>query len=235
MLRINADDWGLNKKATDSTLTCFKNNRVNSASAMMFMEDSQRSSELALENKLDIGLHLNLTIPFTGDNIPTKLNTYHNQVVSFLTQSNYSRILYNPVLNHKIAYCFKKQWSEFERLYGKSPLRMDGHHHIHLCSNLLFSNILPPGITVRPNFFFKKGQKSYPNRLYRKMVDFFLKKKFKCVSYLYKLPVNASDTWFQEIVEQSKHRDVELEVHPEIQMEYEFLMSSRFMALISSD
>lgn len=234
MLYVNADDWGWNKKATDSILACYKNNSVNSASAMVFMKDSQRSAELALENDIDIGLHLNFTAVLTGENVTDKLCDSHNRLVNFFTGSKYNRILYNPFLYSKLEYCFKKQWSEFQRLYGRPPSRLDGHHHIHLCSNLLFSNVLPQGIKVRPNFFFKPGQKSFINRFYRKTVDSFLKKKFDCVDYLYKLPQNVNETWLYSIVEQAKQKDIELEVHPENQVDFELLMNPKFQAIISS-
>src|SRR5579863_5715924 len=61
LLIINADDWGVNREATDRTLDCVLRKTVSSASAMVFMEDSERAAQLALEAGVDTGLHLNLT------------------------------------------------------------------------------------------------------------------------------------------------------------------------------
>ena len=66
MLIINADDWGRSIMETDATLRCYKVGRVTSVSAMMFMSDSERAAELARENGVDTGLHLNFSEPFTG-------------------------------------------------------------------------------------------------------------------------------------------------------------------------
>ena len=65
MLIINADDWGRSVAETDAALRCYKEGRITSVSAMVFMEDSERAAELAKENELDVGLHLNFTDKFT--------------------------------------------------------------------------------------------------------------------------------------------------------------------------
>ena len=72
MLIINADDWGRSAAETDAALRCYKAGRVTSVSAMVFMEDSERAAELAKENELDVGLHLNFAEPFTGSNHPAE-------------------------------------------------------------------------------------------------------------------------------------------------------------------
>ncbi|PYL02866.1 MAG: chitooligosaccharide deacetylase, partial [Verrucomicrobia bacterium] len=66
MLIINADDWGCSVAETDAALRCYKGGRITSVSAMVFMEDSERAAELAKENELDVGLHLNFTDKFTA-------------------------------------------------------------------------------------------------------------------------------------------------------------------------
>ena len=67
MLIINADDWGRSLAETDAALECYKAGRITSVSAMVFMGDSERAAELAKENKLDVGLHLNFTDRFTAN------------------------------------------------------------------------------------------------------------------------------------------------------------------------
>ena len=44
MLIVNADDLGRNITATDNILCCHARRRVSSASAMMFMADSERAA-----------------------------------------------------------------------------------------------------------------------------------------------------------------------------------------------
>ena len=65
MLIINADDLGRSRAETDAALRCYKAGRITSVSAMVFMSDSERAAEVARENELDVGLHLNFGEPFT--------------------------------------------------------------------------------------------------------------------------------------------------------------------------
>ena len=53
------------------------------------------------------------------------------------------------------AYVVKAQLEEFERLYGRAPNRIDGHHHAHLCANVVLAGLLPAGTIVRRNFSFR--------------------------------------------------------------------------------
>ena len=48
--------------------SCFKNRRVTSVSAMVFMIDSERAAEISLRNGIDTGLHLNFSQLFNGKN-----------------------------------------------------------------------------------------------------------------------------------------------------------------------
>ena len=65
MLIINADDWGRSRAETDAALRCYQGGRITSVSAMVFMADSERASELAKENELDMGLHLSFSEELT--------------------------------------------------------------------------------------------------------------------------------------------------------------------------
>src|SRR5262245_3873622 len=98
MLIINADDWGRSVTETDAALKCHREGRVTSASAMVFMEDSERAAELARENTLDIGLHLNLSEGLKSIQCPTRLLDYHHRIAHFLRRNRYSQLLYNPFL-----------------------------------------------------------------------------------------------------------------------------------------
>ena len=45
MLIINADDWGRSVAETNAALRCYEEARITSASAMVFMADSERAAE----------------------------------------------------------------------------------------------------------------------------------------------------------------------------------------------
>lgn len=64
MLIITADDLGLDEQVTDRILSSFNMHRISSASAMVFMKDTIRAAERAAELNLEVGLHLNFTLPF---------------------------------------------------------------------------------------------------------------------------------------------------------------------------
>jgi chitin disaccharide deacetylase len=73
MLIVNADDLGRHRGATDSALLCCAKKCVSSVSAMVFMEDSERAAELALDSGIGVGLHLNLSERFSADRVPPRL------------------------------------------------------------------------------------------------------------------------------------------------------------------
>src|SRR5690349_2469042 len=136
MLIVNADDWGRSTEETDAAFRCFKAGRITSASAMVFMRDSERAALLANENGLDIGLHLNFAERFQVSRIPERLVVCQERIVGFLMKHRYSQLLFNPFLLREFAYSYEAQVNEFTRLYGRAPSHIDGHHHMHLCTNV---------------------------------------------------------------------------------------------------
>ncbi|MBW1938539.1 MAG: ChbG/HpnK family deacetylase [Deltaproteobacteria bacterium] len=234
MLIINADDWGMDTATTDRILSCFKNGKITSTTAMMFMEDSERSSELARLNNLPIGLHLNFTKPFTTKYITSRLKDYHNTLVAYFTKSKYARIIYNPKIQCQVEYCFKAQLAEFERLYGKFPTHIDGHHHIHLCSNLIFSKIIPSGMKIRKNFSFSKKEKNFINRAYRASIDLIIKHRFLSTDFFYSLNSHVNESDILKKLNRARDSYVELMVHPVMPEEYNFIMSARYARIIHS-
>ena len=97
MLIINADDWGRSRAETDVELECFRAGRFTSASAMVFMEDSERAAELAREYGVDVGLHLNLSQRYTRPPA-SSIAEAQDKIVRFMTKSKYAVLLYHPAL-----------------------------------------------------------------------------------------------------------------------------------------
>src|SRR4029077_15738727 len=144
MLIVNADDWGRSATETEAALNCYKERRITSVSAMVFMEDSERAADLAKEHELDVGLHLNFTEPFTGsDRSNNALAEHHGKTIRYLMGNKYAQLVYNPLLRGAFGYSYEAQAREFVRLFGKPPSHIDGHHHMHLCANVLLSDIIP--------------------------------------------------------------------------------------------
>jgi len=232
MLIINADDWGRSRAETDAALRCYQGGRITSVSAMVFMADSERASELAKENELDVGLHLNFAERFTSERITATLENYHKEIAGFVMRRRYSQVIYNPFLRREFSYSYKAQSEEFARLFGKPPSHIDGHHHMHLCANLLLSNLIPAGMKVRRNFSFWPGEKSRFNRAYRALVDRWLARRYRLTDYFFDLTQCIQEKKLDRVVSLAKSSNVELMTHPINPREAAYLMSDEFFELL---
>jgi len=232
MLIINADDWGRSVAETDAALQCYRKGRITSVSAMVFMEDSERAAELAKENELDVGLHLNFTDKFTANRCGSTLANHHDKIVRFLRGNKYSQLLYNPFLRTEFVYSYQAQAEEFARLYGKPPSHIDGHHHMHLCANVLLSNTIPAGAKLRRNFSFWPGEKSMLNRTYRWLVDRWLARRYCLADYFFDLTQCIEEKKLDRVAALAKSSNVELMTHPIVNEEEEYLMSDEFQEIL---
>jgi predicted glycoside hydrolase/deacetylase ChbG (UPF0249 family) len=232
MLIINADDYGRSVAETDAALRCYVAGRITSVSAMVFMADSERAARLAKERQLDVGLHLNFTEKFNGPSIPVTLASYQDKLAGFLTRNRYSQVIYNPLLQREFSYSYKAQFDEFTRLFGKVPAHIDGHHHMHLCANLLLSNLVPAGTRIRCNFSFWPGEKSWLNRAYRSVVDRWLARKYRLTDYFFDLTQSIREKKMDRVIALAESRNVELMTHPIVRTEADYLFSDEFEAML---
>ncbi len=232
MLIINADDLGRSVLATDRTMSCFRNARLTSASAMVFMDDSERAASLARDSSLDVGLHLNFTEAF--QRAPKTIAVQQTQVRDFLGRSKYSFLLYSRKLRAQFRDLVRAQSEEFQRLYHKAPSHFDGHHHMHLCTNMLLDQPVPPGSRMRGSFSFERGEKSWLNRFYRGVADWRLGVRYTSPQYLYSFSTSLSMKSLEAVVTRSRFFSVELQTHPENIAEFDWLMSERWGEMIST-
>jgi predicted glycoside hydrolase/deacetylase ChbG (UPF0249 family) len=223
MLIVNADDWGQDCATTDRTLECIALGSVSSVSAMVFMTDSERAAAIARESAVDAGLHLNLTTPFSAVAGAGPLTSHQQRVSAHLRRHRLSQLLFHPGLSRSFDYVVKAQIEEFERLYGARPGRIDGHHHMHLCANVVLGNLLPAGTLVRRNFTFRRGEKSAANRLYRGCVDRIVQRRHRTADCLFTLPPLEPVERLRRIFALARTRIVELEAHPVLPDEYRYL------------
>jgi chitin disaccharide deacetylase len=229
MLIINADDWGRSQAETDAALACYRAGRITSASAMVFMDDSERAADLAKNSPIDMGLHVNLIEPFTAKNATKQLCESHDRIVRFLKGSKYALLFYNPLLRQQFRDVFQAQLDEFFRIYGTQPSHFDGHQHMHLCSNMLLDAVIPPGEKVRRNFSFWPGEKSALNRAYRRLVDGWLARRYRLPDYFFSLFQCLKTERMARVTEFAQMASVELMTHPIIAEEYAFLMSENYV------
>jgi predicted glycoside hydrolase/deacetylase ChbG (UPF0249 family) len=231
-LIINADDFGRSAAETDAAYRCYVGGRVTSLSAMVFMGDSHRAAALAEEHQLDVGLHLNFTEPFAAKDCPSKLNQHHQKVARYLNLNKYTQLLYNPFLVNDFGYSYASQLEEFTRLFRKAPSHLDGHHHMHLCANLLFSDLIPAGTKLRRHFSFWPGEKSTLNRTYRSLIDRWLTRKYQLPDYFFDLTHCIQGKKLDRVATLAKSGNVELMTHPVVHSEAEYLMTDEFGELL---
>jgi chitin disaccharide deacetylase len=224
-LIVNADDWGCDPATTDRTLDCFGAGVVSSVSAMVFMADSERAAEIARVHSIDAGLHLNLTTPYSAQHCPPQLKEHQQEIARSLTANRFAGALFHPRLAASFQYVVKAQLEEYERLYGGAPGRLDGHHHMHLCSNVQRQGLLPAGSIVRRNLTFQSGEKFYLNRLYRSMQDRRMARRHSLADYFFNLHPVVPRARLMRIFEMGMRFDVEIETHPLRDEEYRFLMN----------
>jgi hypothetical protein len=223
LLVVNADDWGHDVWTTDRILECVEPGAVSAVSAMVFMQDSERAASIAQERQVESGLHLNFTTPFTGPGLPRQLAGRQQQVSGYLRRHRLAPYVFNPRLMDAFAYLVVAQLEEYRRLYGTEPAHINGHHHMHLCANVLAARLLPAGAFVRRNFCFEPGERSMWNRLYRRAVDRVLARRHRQTDLFFSLEPLEPRTRIQRICSLARRAVVELETHPAQPGEYRFL------------
>jgi len=228
MLIVNADDWGRDRETTDRTVDCLIRGSVTSVSGMVFMQDSERSAALAREHAVDVGLHLNLTSPFSAPGCSAKLVNQQHRIAEFLSRNAFARAVFHPGLVSSFDYVVKAQFDEFQCLYGELD-RVDGHHHMHLCANVLFAGLLPHGIIARRNLTFHSHEKNLANRLYRRVIDNMLARSHHVTDYLFTLPPLEPADRLNTVFLLARNSVVELETHPIKPDEHAFLTSGEIL------
>jgi predicted glycoside hydrolase/deacetylase ChbG (UPF0249 family) len=230
MIIINADDLGRSTAETDATAELVKRGRLTSVSAMVFMKDSERAAEVAGDMTADVGLHLNFCESWSSPNVPKGLAAEHEALVAFFNRGRYARLVYNPLLRRAFQTVYAAQVEEFERLYGRAPSHTDGHRHLHLCPNMLIDCPIPYGSRVRRNFTFDPYEKGSLNRLYRRIVDAHLGRRYELTDYFFSLAqcLNGRSTPLSRVADLSKSSIVEIMVHPKNPMEFNYLIGDKF-------
>ena len=231
-LIINADDWGRDVQTTDRTLECFQHG-LSSASGMVFMEDSGRAARIATEQGLDIGLHLNLSTPFSASGVSSALETHHKKVCEYMCAHRLARLLYHPGLANSFEYVVTRQYEEFSRLYGRKPHRIDGHHHMHLSANVLLPGLLPSGTIVRRHFSYEPGEKMLRNFAFRLYSRAVLAGRYRVTDFFFSLPPLKRNARLHRIFSLAQRAIVELETHPINPEEYRFLTGGDLLRWIT--
>lgn len=188
---FNADDFGLTKGVNTGILKCFKSGIVTDSSLLMNFEATEDAVKIIKRNKLNAGIHLNLT---EGKPLSDKAHTLINKNGNFFNITKFSlRLMSNKISDADIAREFTAQIEKF--LSKKlTPTHIDTHQYVHM-----FKKVCKAAIkTAReyrinkirylyekqlPGFVFKYYKKQYIKSLIvssfsKKSRNIFKKEKF---------------------------------------------------------
>jgi len=229
VLIVNADDVGASESTTDPAIASYDEGVISSVSAMVWMADSRRAAGLALERRIPVGLHLNLTLPFSDEGAPEDARAMHQQLVARFDSVSWMRddAMFDerdPVIVAAIAH----QLEAFRALYGE-PTHLDGHHHVHVHPAVL--PCLPREYPIRP--VIKKPSELIRRRSSR---DRKLRKAFRtadgCVNFRQIHPSTGGAGL--QVLKFARRRVLDVMVHPQFSDEREALRTPEWAAALSS-
>lgn len=235
LLIVNADDLGLDVPTTDAILRCYGAGRVTSASALVWMSDSDRAATLALECGLPVRLHLNLTDPFTHPAVPDDVRRRQSRLTRHFARSHLAYWICSPLRQSTIERCIEDQIEAFAQLYGEAPRELDGHRHVHTCLNVLLARSLGGIEAVRGTFTFLSEEKGPANRALRRLINGLLRRRFRSTHQFTSLRTVDSQLGGHSLaktVADARTKSVEVMTHPGVQDECEFLLSDEWLRLV---
>jgi len=103
---------------------------------------------------------------------------------------------------------------------------------MHLCANVLFSDLIPKGTKLRRNLSFWRGQKNILNRTYRSLIDGWLVRRYQLPDYFFDLTKSIQEKTVDRVAALARSSTVELMTHPVIYSEVEYLMTDEFGELL---
>lgn len=239
LLIVNADDWGGERRSTAPILEAFRAGRVTSTTAMVYMEDSARAAEIAKHEGLPVGLHLNLTQPFSDPDTPPAVRERQRRVAAtFAGQgrdghpgtSQLRRWLYDPRVARNVTAALHDQIDCFEALYGCPPTHFDGHNYVDLTPNVFLSPALPRGAKMRNSLDRYPLPKS-PMALARGLRQKLRGQRLRSTRYV--LHISDLDLPDDPRLALAEKDPVEVICHPDNPSELERLMSDEWAACLA--
>ena len=187
LLIINADDWGIDQPTTDAIRHCLEAGAVTSVSGMMFMAGSESAAALAIELDVAVGLHINLTQPFTGSVVDAAVRRRQARIAEYFSGPKWRRWGVSPALFAELERSIAEQLAAFRTLYGREPSHFDGHEHVQQSVGVLAARTLPAGAKMRPSFTFLAQEKPWANRSVRALVNRALRTRFAAPRYFFSI------------------------------------------------
>jgi chitin disaccharide deacetylase len=234
LLIINADDWGLDEAATDAIAECFRAGAITSASAMVWMSDSERAAAIARDHRFPLGLHLNLIEPFTA--APESIARRQLDVADRFRSRPRRALSYDPRLARAVDRCIADQLARFEELYGRAPTHVDGHRHMHVSLNAVFAPSLRGVGRYRAAFTFPRADSAAPKRAMRAVQNALIRRRFATTRYFFSIrtlhpALGGSD--MDAKLGLSRASPVEVMVHPGREDELRVLLDESWLARLA--
>jgi predicted glycoside hydrolase/deacetylase ChbG (UPF0249 family) len=236
LLIVNADDLGLAVHDTDAIVECFRSGAISSTTALVWMRDSDRAAELARRERLPTGLHLNLIEPYTAPDVPARVADTQRRVVERLTGGRYAAQLYHRAWSDDFGQCIRDQLSRFTELYGVAPTHLDGHRHMHLAMNALFSRALTPVHRCRRPVNRPPVESASYKRLARTALSALVRHRFTTTDACFSvrsLHPQLGGSGLEETLARAHRDSVELFVHPGYRDELPLLRSEWWRAVVA--
>jgi predicted glycoside hydrolase/deacetylase ChbG (UPF0249 family) len=236
LLIINADDWGLDAPTTEAIRRCFVAGAVTSASAMAFMAGSEGAARVAADLEIPVGLHINLTEPFTAVDLDEEVRARQARTAAYFGGPGWRRWGVSRALFPEIEICIAEQLTEFRRLYGREPTHFDGHEHIHQSFGVLAAKAFPRDAKMRPSLTFMPNEKWWPNRAVRAVVNRTMRARFSTPRYLFSIRdmhPQFGGRALEEKLALASGAAVEVMTHPGWDDEREVLLDAGWLELIS--
>jgi predicted glycoside hydrolase/deacetylase ChbG (UPF0249 family) len=214
---VNADDLGLDRESTDGILECFVQGRITSATAMVWMADSERAARAAHEAELPVGLHLNLSEPYSSAAAPEPARERQARLASRFSGPwlRLRRWIFDPTARRDVEACISDQLEAFRELYGGDPTHLDGHKHVQVSPNVLMARSLPRGTPLRGALDAGTPALAAPARAARRRLHL---RRFPSTDYCLDFAER------ERALELARRASVELVVHPALR-DREALMS----------
>ena len=233
LLIVNADDLGGHQLATDRTFTAFEAGAITSATAMVFMQDSERAATEARSKELPAGLHLNLTQRFDGAAVPPAVAARQARIVRYMAHPRRRRFGFAPQLVMTVKAALEDQLERFRELYGREPTHIDGHNHVHLNPTVL--HVLPGSYAVRPGY---DPTSASPVRLLRRARNRKVRRRHPTVGHFFALTSlhpALGGHGLEQALRAAGSGSVELMVHPAEDRVFEVLLTDDWRRRIAEE
>jgi predicted glycoside hydrolase/deacetylase ChbG (UPF0249 family) len=237
---VNADDFGLSGKINESTIYCYKNGCLTSATLLAWGKAFDNAVKMAKENPdLGIGAHLVLDGQF---DIPY----FHSTVTNPETNSLFEKKdIIGKIKNRKIKHedLVKIYSMQIEKILDNNIniSHIDHHHHFHLYFQVLNALI---DIAKKYKLKYIRSQnillhinRSITNNIYRQFHQFYLKRKLNTTDGYFEIAPDNLDTVIKRLVRllKMKKHIVEIESHPDNldNLDSRFLLNNRVNELLN--